>query len=168
MPRISEETIRRVAEATDIVELISSYFPLKRAGSSYRALCPFHSEKTPSFHVNPSRQAFHCFGCGAGGTVFKFVMDYEQVPFAEAVRRLAARAGIPILAVTAHARDIDQARAFPFLKNGRLRDLFVAYNVLVPGTEPALPLLDGLLCVDPVRRLTCAQALAHAWLQLST
>ncbi|GAB4173150.1 MAG: hypothetical protein Fur0032_12690 [Terrimicrobiaceae bacterium] len=97
MARISEETIRRVAEATDIVDLISSYFPLKRAGTGYKAVCPFHSEKTPSFHVNPSRQTYKCFGCGAAGTVFRFLMEYEHVEFAEAVRRLAGRAGIPIV-----------------------------------------------------------------------
>jgi DNA primase len=95
--RISEETIQRVAEANDIVEVISSYFPLKRAGSSWRALCPFHREKTPSFHVNPQRQSYHCFGCGAGGTVFRFVMEYEHVDFPSAVRRLAQRAGVPVI-----------------------------------------------------------------------
>ena len=93
VPRISEETIQRVAEANDIVEVIGSYFPLKRAGTSWRALCPFHREKTPSFHVNPQRQSYHCFGCGAGGTVFRFVMDYEHLDFPSAVRRLAQRAG---------------------------------------------------------------------------
>jgi DNA primase len=95
--RISEETVQRVAEANDIVEVIGSYFPLKRAGASWRALCPFHREKTPSFHVNPQRQSYHCFGCGAGGTVFRFVMDYEHVDFPSAVRRLAQRAGIPVV-----------------------------------------------------------------------
>jgi len=94
---ISEETIQRVAEANDIVEVIGSYFPLKRAGTSFRALCPFHREKSPSFHVNPTRQSFHCFGCGAGGGVLRFVMDYEHVEFPAAVHRLAQRAGIPII-----------------------------------------------------------------------
>lgn len=97
MPFIAEETIQRVAEANDIVEIVSSYFPLKRAGTSFKALCPFHREKSPSFTVNPQRQTFHCFGCGAGGSVFRFVMDYEHLDFASAVRRLAQRAGIPIL-----------------------------------------------------------------------
>ena len=105
MPRISEETIQRVAEASDIVEVIGSYFPLKRAGASWRALCPFHREKTPSFHVNPQRQSYHCFGCGAGGTVFRFVMDYEHVDFPSAVRRLAQRAGIPIVEEAGSAQD---------------------------------------------------------------
>jgi DNA primase len=97
VPLISEETIQRVTEANDIVDVVGSYFPLKRAGTSFRALCPFHREKTPSFHVNPSRQTFHCFGCGAGGGVLRFVMDYEHLDFPSAVRRLAERAGIPVL-----------------------------------------------------------------------
>jgi DNA primase len=94
---ISEECIQRVADANDIVDVVGSYFPLKRAGTSFRALCPFHQEKSPSFHVNPSRQSYHCFGCGAGGGVLRFVMDYEHVDFPSAVRRLAQRANIPIV-----------------------------------------------------------------------
>lgn len=97
MPRIAEESIERVASASDIVEVIGSYFPLKRAGTSWRALCPFHREKSPSFHVSPQKQAYYCFGCGAGGSVFKFVMEYERVDFATAVRRLAQRAGVTIV-----------------------------------------------------------------------
>lgn len=96
MARISEDTIAQVAAANDVVDVIGSYLQLKRAGSSWRGLCPFHQEKTPSFHVNPARQSFHCFGCGAGGSVFRFVMDYEHVDFPESVRRLARRAGILI------------------------------------------------------------------------
>ena len=97
MGTIPTHIIEQVASANDIVEVIGSYFPLKRAGASYRALCPFHQEKTPSFHVNPARQSFHCFGCGVGGSVFRFVMDYEHIDFPAAVRRLAARAGIPVV-----------------------------------------------------------------------
>ena len=97
MPRIAEESIERVAAASDIVEIIGGYFPLKRAGSSWRALCPFHREKSPSFNISPQKQAYYCFGCGAGGSVFKFVMEYERVDFATAVRRLAQKAGITIL-----------------------------------------------------------------------
>lgn len=103
---ISEETIRRVAEANDIVEVVGSYFPLKRAGTGYVALCPFHREKSPSFSVNPSRQTFHCFGCHAGGGVLRFVMDYEHLDFPTAVRRMAQRAGIAIVEdVTTEAED---------------------------------------------------------------
>jgi DNA primase len=94
---IPSETIEQIAGANDIVEVIGSYFPLKRAGANFKALCPFHQEKTPSFMVSPSRQTFHCFGCGAGGSVFRFVMEYEHVDFPAAVGKLAARAGIAIV-----------------------------------------------------------------------
>jgi DNA primase len=94
---IPSETIEQVAAANDIVEVIGTYFPLKRAGANFKALCPFHQEKTPSFHVSPQRQTFHCFGCGVGGSVFRFVMEYEHVDFPSAVRKLAARVGIPIV-----------------------------------------------------------------------
>ncbi|HEY1771267.1 MAG TPA: DNA primase [Chthoniobacterales bacterium] len=100
MGTIPNHTIEQVLAANDIVEVIGSYFPLKRAGANFRALCPFHQEKTPSFHVNPARQSFHCFGCGVGGSVFRFVMDYEHVDFPASVRRLAARAGIPVIEET--------------------------------------------------------------------
>jgi DNA primase len=94
---IPSQTIEQIAAANDIVEVIGAYFPLKRAGSNFKALCPFHQEKTPSFHVNPQRQTFHCFGCGVGGSVFRFVMDYEHIDFPVAVRKLAARVGIPVV-----------------------------------------------------------------------
>jgi len=94
---IPSETIEQVAAANDIVEVIGAYFPLKRAGANFKALCPFHQEKTPSFHVSPQRQTFHCFGCGVGGSVFRFVMEYEHVDFPSAVRKLASRVGIPIV-----------------------------------------------------------------------
>lgn len=97
MPRIAEETIQRVAEASDIIEIITEYFPLRRAGTSWVALCPFHKEKSPSFHVNPQRQSYHCFGCGAGGSVLRFVMEYEHMDFPSAVRKLAQKAGIHVI-----------------------------------------------------------------------
>lgn len=96
MGRIPEETIEHVLSATDIVELVGSYLPLKRAGSNFKANCPFHNEKTPSFIVNPARQSYRCFGCGEGGSAIGFIMAYENLPFPEAVKRLANRAGIPI------------------------------------------------------------------------
>ncbi len=97
MGTIPSETIEQIAAANDIAEVIGSYFPLKRAGANFKALCPFHQEKTPSLMVSPSRQTFHCFGCGVGGSVFRFVMDYEHVDFPSAVRKLAARSGITIV-----------------------------------------------------------------------
>jgi len=107
MGTIPSETIEHIAAANDIVEVIGSYFPLKRAGANFRALCPFHQEKTPSFMVSPSRQTFHCFGCGAGGSVFRFVMDYEHTDFPSAVRKLAARAGMTVVE-TRGAEDEDR------------------------------------------------------------
>lgn len=92
----SPQTLEQIRAASDIVEIIGSYVPLKRAGASFVALCPFHKEKTPSFHVNPHRQIFHCFGCHKGGDVFTFVKEYENIPFPDAVRRLAERARIPL------------------------------------------------------------------------
>ncbi|HVD95173.1 MAG TPA: DNA primase [Candidatus Limnocylindria bacterium] len=97
MGTIPSETIEQIAAANDIVEVIGSYFPLKRAGANFKALCPFHQEKTPSFTVSPSRQMFHCFGCGAGGSVFRFVMDYEHIDFPAAARKLGARCGITVV-----------------------------------------------------------------------
>src|SRR5262249_54562840 len=82
----------------------------KRAGANFKALCPFHQEKTPSFTVSPSRQTFHCFGCGAGGSVFRFVMDYEHIDFPSAVRKLGARAGITVGEISRGAGADDEER----------------------------------------------------------
>ena len=91
---ISQATLDQIRAASDIVEVIGSYFPLKRAGTNFTAICPFHKEKSPSFNVNSSKQIFHCFGCHQGGDVFKFVQEYENIGFLESVKRLAERAGI--------------------------------------------------------------------------
>jgi DNA primase len=92
----SSATLEQIRAASDIVDVIGSYLPLKRAGANFVALCPFHKEKTPSFNVNPHRQIFHCFGCHKGGDVFGFVKEFENIDFPEAVRRLADRAKIPL------------------------------------------------------------------------
>lgn len=97
MPIIPEETIKAVLDATDIVDVIGGYFPLKRAGSAFVCNCPFHNEKTPSFNINPGRQFFHCFGCGESGDAISFVRKYENLPFMDAVKKLADRAGVPII-----------------------------------------------------------------------
>lgn len=93
---ISEEAVSRVLAGTDIVQLIGRYLPLKPAGRYFKALCPFHNEKTPSFTVNPERQIFHCFGCGEGGDAIGFLMKQEHLSFPEAIRSLADRAGISL------------------------------------------------------------------------
>jgi DNA primase len=93
---LSPATREQIRAASDIVDIIGSYLPLKKAGANFSALCPFHKEKTPSFNVNPQKQIFHCFGCGKGGDVFTFVKEYENIGFMDAVRRLAERAKIPL------------------------------------------------------------------------
>jgi DNA primase len=93
---LSPATREQIRAASDIVDVIGSYLPLKRAGANFTALCPFHKEKSPSFNVNPHKQIFHCFGCHKGGDVFTFVKDYENIGFMDAVRRLAERAKIPL------------------------------------------------------------------------
>ncbi len=92
----SEEFVEEVRRRNDIVDVISSYVHLKRSGSNYTGLCPFHNEKTPSFSVSPGKQMYYCFGCGAGGNVFTFVMEYESLTFVEALEQLAERAGMPL------------------------------------------------------------------------
>jgi DNA primase len=86
----------RVKQQADIVRVIGEWVQLKKAGQNYRGLCPFHSEKSPSFNVHPTRQIYHCFGCGVGGDVFKFVMEMEKCPFPEAIRIVAEKCGIAV------------------------------------------------------------------------
>lgn len=95
-PFIPDDILDQIADRCDIAEIVSSYIPLKRAGRNYKALCPFHHEKTPSFIVNPEKGIFHCFGCGVGGNVFSFIMKYERLEFPEVVKMLARKAGIAL------------------------------------------------------------------------
>ncbi|HXV63784.1 MAG TPA: DNA primase [Vicinamibacteria bacterium] len=104
MASIPQDFIDRLRSSTDIVSLVSTYVPLKASGKSFKGLCPFHSEKTPSFHVNPERQIFHCFGCQEGGDAFKFLMLYDKLSFVEAIEHLAARAGMRLPKTTGAAR----------------------------------------------------------------
>lgn len=94
--RISESTLREIRERADIVEVVSEVVSLSRSGASFRGLCPFHREKTPSFFVHPGKQVFHCFGCGEGGSALHFVMKARSLSFAEAVEELAGRYGVPV------------------------------------------------------------------------
>ena len=94
--KIPDDTLQAIRERVSIVEVVSGYVTLKKAGRNYVGLCPFHSEKTPSFTVNDDRGLFHCFGCGAGGTVFTFVMRADRIEFPEAVEMLARRAGVAL------------------------------------------------------------------------
>ena len=86
---IKNESIENLKSIIDIVDVIGNYLSLKKEGANYKALCPFHSEKTPSFVVSPSKQIYHCFGCGASGDAVKFVMDMEKLSYPEAIEKLA-------------------------------------------------------------------------------
>ena len=96
MPRHSEATLAAIKQAVDIVALVGEYLPLHRTGSKFKALCPFHDDHNPSLELNPDRQSFKCWSCGAGGDIFDFVKDYERVDFPEALRMLADRAGVAL------------------------------------------------------------------------
>ena len=96
MARIPDSFIDTLLSRTDIVEVIESRVPLKRAGREHQARCPFHDERTPSFTVSPQKQFYHCFGCGAHGTALRFVMDYDRLEFRDAVEELAKRAGLEV------------------------------------------------------------------------
>ncbi len=115
--RIPEQIINEVLDRNDIVEVISGYIPLKKAGANYKALCPFHHEKTPSFMVHPAKQIFHCFGCGVGGNVFHFIMKHERLEFPEAVRQLAGRVGVVIPETGNAAREDSSLTAQVFRAN---------------------------------------------------
>ena len=106
---VSENLKQQIRDANDIADVVGSYVPLKRAGRAFKARCPFHQEKTPSFHVNPELQIYKCFGCGAGGDVFKFIQEMEKVSFPEALAMLAEKAGIEL---AYDGADRDEAKRF--------------------------------------------------------
>ena len=111
--RYSDDIIEEVRMKNDIVDVVSQYVKLTRKGSSYFGLCPFHNEKTPSFSVTPGKQMYYCFGCGAGGNVFNFIMEYENYTFGEALKHLADRAGVelPQIEYSKEVREKAQERA---------------------------------------------------------
>jgi DNA primase len=111
--RIPQAFIDELIARADLVELIGTRVPLKKAGREYKACCPFHNEKTPSFCVIPEKQFYHCFGCGAHGTALGFLMEYDRLPFPEAVEDLAARVGLPVPHETGAAPDSGADSAVP-------------------------------------------------------
>ena len=123
---IPEDKVADVKHAADIVEIVSESVMLKKAGRNYMGLCPFHSEKTPSFSVNAEKQIYHCFGCGVGGDVISFVMENEGVSFTEAVRTLAAKCGIelPERQMSASGKRVYSEREKIFLINKLARDYY--------------------------------------------
>ncbi len=146
--RYGEETIERIREAAGLIELIGSTVALRKVGQTWKGLCPFHQEKTPSFTVNPERQAYHCFGCGAGGDCFRFVMESEKLTFVEAVQGLAERFGV---ALPRPAEEEQHGRAYRALEEaavfyrhvlgdpeaGRAAREYLAARGLAPSTLEA-------------------------------
>jgi DNA primase len=112
---IPESFIQDLLARVDIVDLVDSYVPLKKAGANYAACCPFHNEKSPSFTVSPTKQFYHCFGCGAHGTAIGFVMEYQGMGFIDAVKELAGRAGMTV--------PESEGRSFQDEKPGQTRGL---------------------------------------------
>jgi len=112
--RFADDFIEKIKDSTDIVAVVGEYVQLKKAGSSWKGLCPFHREKSPSFIVSPNRRSFHCFGCGKGGNALTFLMAMENLPFPEAVKALAQKAGLPLPQVehdeASDARERERAR----------------------------------------------------------
>ena len=96
MASYSQAVLDDIRTAVDVVDLVSRYVNLRKAGTSWKGLCPFHAEKTPSFMVNPKKGIFHCFGCGVGGDVFGFLMRQDKLSFPEVVRALAKQAGLAL------------------------------------------------------------------------
>ena len=124
MPRIPEDILQRIRDATDIVDLISEHVQLVKKGRNYSGLCPFHDEKTPSFSVDPDRQFYHCFGCGVGGNVFKFIQEIDRVTFIEAVKFLAERAGVALPERSGPSREEDAAADELYRANDLARKYF--------------------------------------------
>ena len=122
MALFPQNFIEDLKHHADIVVVIGDYVSLKKSGATYKGLCPFHGEKTPSFHVNRDKGFFHCFGCGVGGDVFKFLELHDKVGFADAVKQLAQRFGLTI----PELEQSDEQRASSAERETLLADLFIA------------------------------------------
>lgn len=142
--RYSDDIIEEVRMKNDIVDVISQYVKLTRRGSSYFGLCPFHNEKNPSFSVTPSKQMYYCFGCGAGGNVYNFIMEYENYSFGEALSHLADRAGVelPKIEYSREAREKAEQRA-NLLEINKLAAQYFYYQLRREGGKTAYGYLTG-------------------------
>lgn len=149
----SEDLIEEVRSRNDIVDVINSYVSLKKKGNTYTACCPFHNEKTPSFHVSRDKQLYHCFGCGAAGTVYTFLQQYENYTFPEAVEFLADRAGVVL-----PKREMTERERMEADYNSALREInkmaagYFYYALRMKDGEPARNyLMERGLSEDTIR-----------------
>ncbi len=142
--RYTDEIIEEVRERNDIVDVISGYVKLQKRGSTYFGLCPFHNEKTASFSVTPSKQMYYCFGCGKGGNVFTFLMEYENFTFQEAVKQLADRAGIrlPEADQSKEAREAADRKAL-LLEINKNAAVYYYRKLRTPSGKKAMEYLTG-------------------------
>lgn len=142
MARIPRAFIDQLLERLDIVEVVNTRVPLRRQGAEYSACCPFHDEKTPSFTVSPSKQFYHCFGCGAHGTAFDFVMEYEHLNFPEAIEELARSVGMPVPRETG-TQEPDQQLKPLYDINSQAKDFYCAQLRTHPEASQAVDYLKG-------------------------
>ncbi len=162
---IPDEIIETIQSRCDIVELINSFLPLKKNGPGrWQACCPFHEEKTPSFKVDAQKQRFHCYGCGKGGNVFRFIMERENVDFPNAVHLLAARCGVVIPEKTYKnpaQRQAAVARADQRQRIYAINELFLQYQAAkqVQDAAELEQVLDSLLSDKEQRN--CMAKKAH-------
>ena len=140
----SDELVEEVRQRNDIVDIISGYVNLKKKGGNYFGLCPFHNEKSASFSVSPGKQMYYCFGCGAGGNVFTFIMNYENYTFAEAIKLLADRAGIalPEIEDSKEAREKENRRK-TLLQINKEAATYFYYQLRAPQGRVGLDYLRG-------------------------
>ncbi len=148
---IPPQQVEEIRDRNNIVEVISEYLNLKRDGANYKALCPFHSEKTPSFKVSPSKQIFHCFGCGKGGNVFTFVQEIENISFYEALKKLAARVGIILKEDNKKVNsELPSLRKRIFEINQKVAELYNQNLLSLPKSAPARKYLAARNITDDV------------------
>jgi DNA primase len=145
-----DETVQRLKAMADIVQIIGEHVQLRKSGTNYQGLCPFHSEKTPSFMVNPARRWFHCFGCGEGGDVFTFMMLYHRLTFPEVIKDLAARyqLELPQVQLSTQDREQLQRRQALYEINDRAAALYHRLLLTSPQAEPARRYLQGRAIPD--------------------
>src|SRR6201996_7994460 len=160
MGRIPQSFIDELIARADIAEIIGTRVPLKKAGREYKACCPFHDEKTPSFWVSPDKQFYHCFGCGAHGTALGFLMEYDRLPFPEAVEDLAARLGIAVPHEVSAAAEPGDATAPLYDLLGKVADFYHA-NLLRDARAQAYIQKRGL-SAETIERFRIGYA-GDAW-----